>query len=639
MKRTLITAFIITIALATQAGNRGAAASIDTLFDAPSTALPGLQKASGDEVREEFHQSYPLSANGRVSVENLNGGVRIAVWDQNEVKVDAVKRAYRRERLDEAKIEVSATADSIRIKTDYPDRDQSFTNEEGRRYNNPATVEYSLTIPRRARIESVEVINGSLDIDGAEGDVKASSINGYVKARALTGEVRLSTVNGGLEATFTQLDTAKAVTLNSVNGNIALVIPSDANAQVRAGTVHGGISNDFGLPVSDGEYVGHELNGQIGTGGPRIKLGNVNGRITIKRAGDGRTLSPSTNLMADKDKHKGDKSVADMRDVDDQVSEATREVTREVARVQIDAQRIAREVQVESQREVERAIRESQREVERAQVQIQREVQRQVREQTREQFRNRGAGAGKGNGSGWGRFIDRESKSFPVSGTPNVKVSTYDGAVTIRAWDKPEVSYTAIKRANHEESLKNISIEANQQGSSISIVASSTKKSTDDDGSTVLEIFVPRNANLDLSSNDGRLSVQGVSGELVARTGDGSIEVEGGQGRLKANTEDGRIRVAGFQGEVDARTGDGSIMLEGNFTGVQARTGDGSIVLGVPADSNFVIETNAEEVSNEGLNMSEETAPSTKVKRWRVGRGGTVFTLNTGDGHVILRQH
>src|SRR2546425_4333206 len=217
MKRTLITILILIIALVTLAGSHRSRAQGAALNAGPVEDFLSLQKTSGDELREEFHQTYPLSANGRVSIENINGGVRISVWDQNEVKVDAVKRAYRRERLEEAKIEVNTTADSIRIKTEYPERDQTFTNDEGRRYNNPATVEYSLTIPRRARIESVEVINGSLDVDGAEGDVKASSINGYVKARALTGEVRLSTVNGGLEATFTRLDEAKPVSLNSVN--------------------------------------------------------------------------------------------------------------------------------------------------------------------------------------------------------------------------------------------------------------------------------------------------------------------------------------------------------------------------------------------------------------------------------------
>ncbi len=630
MKRTLITALVLTIALVTLGSNRGKASG-SALLAWESVDFPTLQKTAGDEVREEFHQSYPLSANGRVSIENINGGVRIAVWDKNEVKVDAIKRAYRRERLDEAKIEVNATPDSIRIKTEYPDRDQNFSDDEGRRYNNPASVDYSLTIPRRARIESVEVINGSLDIDGAEGDVKASSINGYVKARSLMGEVRLSTVNGGLEATFTRLDEAKPVSLNSVNGSILLVIPSDANAQVRAGTVHGGISNDFGLPVIHGEYVGHEVYGQIGTSGARIKLGNVNGSITIKHAADGRAVSPATNLMAEKEKYKTDKSAESMREVNEQI----REAAREASRAQIDAQRVTREAQAQAQREIERSIRESQREMERAQREIQREVEQQVREQTREQIRSgREAAAAVRESSGeWGRFIDRETKSFPVSGTPTVKVSTYDGAVTVRAWDKPEVSYLASKRANHEESLKNINIESSQQGATISIVA----KSNNEDGSTAFEINVPRNANLILTSDDGRLSVQGVSGELTARTGDGSIEVEGGQGRLKANTDDGHIHIASFQGDVDVRTGDGSITLEGKFTAVQARTGDGSIVLGVPADSNFVVETNTDEVSNEGLTITEETAPSTRVKRWRVGRGGAVFTLNTGDGNVILR--
>jgi DUF4097 and DUF4098 domain-containing protein YvlB len=223
-----------------------------------------------------------LSATGRVSIENINGGVRISVWDQNEVKVDAVKRAYTKERLDEARIDVNATADGVRIRTEYPDRNQSFSDGEQRRHN-PASVEYTLTIPRKARIDSADLVNGSLDIEGVEGDVKAACVNGHVKARGLTGDVKLSTVNGGVEATITRLDESKSTSLNSVNGSIVLTIPSDSNAQVKANTIHGAITNDFGLQVNDGEYVGHELSGQIGNGGPHIRLNNVNGSIAIKR--------------------------------------------------------------------------------------------------------------------------------------------------------------------------------------------------------------------------------------------------------------------------------------------------------------------------------------------------------------------
>lgn len=286
MKRIILTVAVLAMALVTVASNRRTMAYFDNSRIQPAAIVAiklSEPQARGDELTEEFHQSYPLSANGRVSIQNINGDVRISVWDQNEVKVDAVKRAYQRERLDQAKIVVVNTADSVSIKTEYPDRNQTFTDEAPKRYNNPATVDYTLTIPRKARLDSAELVNGSLEIEGAEGDVRAASVNGQLKARGLAGEVKLSTVNGGVEATITRLEDSKPVTLNSVNGGIVLIIPSNAGAQIKASTVHGGITNDFGLTVNDGQYVGHDLSGQIGSGGPRIRLSNVNGSIALKR--------------------------------------------------------------------------------------------------------------------------------------------------------------------------------------------------------------------------------------------------------------------------------------------------------------------------------------------------------------------
>ncbi|HYW70271.1 MAG TPA: hypothetical protein VE961_04515, partial [Pyrinomonadaceae bacterium] len=86
---------------------------------------------------------------------------------------------------------------------------------------------------------------------------------------------------GSVEANVATLDGAKSVTVNSVNGAITLFIPPGAGADVKASTLHGPIANDFGLKVDDGQYVGHNLNGQIGSGGARIRLNNVNGAIAI----------------------------------------------------------------------------------------------------------------------------------------------------------------------------------------------------------------------------------------------------------------------------------------------------------------------------------------------------------------------
>jgi len=422
-----------------------------------------------------------------------------------------------------------------------------------------------------------------------------------------------------------------------VNGSVTLIIPSDANASLRAGTVHGGINNDFGLRVKHGEYVGHSLDGQIGNGGPRIKLGNVNGSITISHAQDGRTLSPGTSLSLDKEgdaeKEKEDASVD--ADIASQVAEATASVAATSA-VRVNSAKIAVEAQREAQRQVDTAIRDAQREVERAQVEIQRETTRQIREQVRVSS-GHGRGMGSGSGSGGGRGVStQETKTFTVTGTPRVNVVTFDGAVVVHGWDKSEVMYTATSRADDDEELRQIGIRTEQNASEVSVVATSNN---DRAGSVHLDVWVPRKSSLHVSTDDGSLKLDGVSGDITLRSGDGSIEVNDGGGVLQLNTGDGHIQVLKFDGQLDARTGDGSIRLDGNFNALSARTGDGGISLTVPQGSNFTVETNAEgDVTNQGLNVSEDIAPSRRVKRWRVGSGGKVFVLHTGDGQIVLRS-
>jgi DUF4097 and DUF4098 domain-containing protein YvlB len=651
-KRSLITAVLIATALAANGTTPVAALSFVTqelrpIPSVPSTvdmsAVPG---DSGEEFKEEFHQTYPLSPTGRVGLENINGGVQIKVWDRAAVQVDAIKKAYRKERLADAQIEVNAAEDNIHIKTEYPNWNN---NKYGRhdRWDNPASVEYTLTIPRKAVLESVELVNGSVDIEGAEGSVKASSINGHVSARGLMGDVKLSTINGALNATFVSLGDTQPISLSSVNGSVTLIIPSDANAAIRAGTVHGGISNDFGLKVKHGEYVGQNLDGQIGTGGPRIKLGNVNGAIVINHAQDGKPLSPATSLAADIDKDKDkDKEKEKEKDKDESKQaievDIAREVNAAVAAAEVDRINTAK-ITREAQRQVEQALQEAQREIERAQREVQREtersqseVQRETERQIREQVRASNAGRGRGVGSGDDRATAQESKTFTVTGSPSVNLSTFDGGVTVHGWDRSEVKYNITKRSVDDESLRQIGVQADQQGSAVSVIA---RSDSNNNGSADLEVWVPRKSSLHVSSDDGGLKVDGVTGNITLRTGDGGIDVTDSAGQLQLNTGDGHITVFKFDGELDARTGDGSIRLDGSFNALSARTGDGAISLTVPSNSNFTVETNAYgDVTNEGLTLSEDMAPSKRVRRWRVGNGGKVFVLNTGDGQIVLRS-
>jgi DUF4097 and DUF4098 domain-containing protein YvlB len=629
LRKSLIGVILLIIALATN-GAGPAAASVVRQEERPVPSVPNAEATTavgetGEELREEFHQTYPLSPTGRIGLENINGGVQIKIWDRAAVQVDAIKKAYRKDRLDEAKIEVNATEENIRIKTEYPYENQNFRSDN-RRYENPATVEYTLTVPRKAVLETIELINGSIDIEGVEGNVKATSINGAVTARGLVNEVRLSTINGELTATFTQLDETKPISLGSVNGSVTLIIPSNANASIRAGTVHGGISNDFGLKVKHGEYVGHSMDGQIGTGGPRIKLANVNGGIKITHAQDGLPLSPAATLQGDAAIRDSERAV----EVDVGQAVAAAEAAHAL-RTRVETARAAREAQREVQRQVDQAVRDSQREIEAAQRQIERERARAERTEVRTRVIVRG-GSGGYNSE---RVTAKETKSFTVGNAPRITLSTFDGQVTVRGWDKPEVSYTATKGAADEETLKQIRIESQQQGDGISI---STINTEEVNGRVNFDLYVPRQSTLHVSSGDGALNLDGVTGQITLRSGDGPIEVANGGGQLQVNTGDGVIRVIKFDGQVDARTGDGAIALDGNFNAVSARTGDGTISLTVPAGSSFTIETNSmEDLGNEGFVVNEDITPSPRLKRWRIGNGGKVFILKTGEGKILLR--
>jgi DUF4097 and DUF4098 domain-containing protein YvlB len=630
-KKLLIAVVLLTIALVTYGATAAIATDQDGLQQTiqqevrPVPQAPNAESSGGEQpaqqVTEEFHQTYPLSATGRVNLENINGGVKITVWDRAAVQVDAIKKAYRRDRLTEAQIEVTSTEENIRIKTEYPERNQTWNDK---RYDNAVIVEYSLTVPRKAILESIELINGQLDIEGVEGNVKASSVNGPVTARGLTGEARLITVNGPLRATFTGLSDTKPISLGSVNGDVTVVIPSNANASVRAGTVHGLITNDWGIQVKHGEYVGHSLDAQIGNGGPRVKLSNVNGAISIARAQDGRALSPVTSI-ARLDKVTDEMMAEDLaRDIE--------MTSAELMLKKMETARIVRETrqeQREAARQANAEMRKAQREIEL----VQRELQRQQRLHTRPPRvivnRNRT------DNSNWDKFTNQETKSFAVSGAPRVNITTFDGPVTVRGWDQAQVRYTATKRAGDEESLKHISIETEQQGPTISINA---KNADAYSGSVSLEVYVPRNSSLHVTSGDGPLTLDGVSGDITLRSGDGPISVNNSGGQLHVNTGDGPIQINKFDGQVDARTGDGPIALDGNFNALNARTGDGQISLTVPAGSSFTIETNATEgIANEGFDVAEDVTLSPRYKRWRVGNGGQVFVLRTGEGKVLLR--
>ncbi len=234
--------------------------------------------AGAADNTETFDKTYPLAADGRVSVENINGDLHIEVWDRSEVHVVAVKEAESSEALQALEINVDASTNSISIETKYPSSDGwGFW----KRSHGHMQVDYTLTIPRGARVSGVDLVNGSMDVTGVEGGLEAETVNGAIRARNVRGLVDVNTVNGTLEIEYGQLERSDRIHLESVNGTIELTLPKSTGADIEAETVNGSIRNDFGVEVKKGRWVGSSMRGSIGSGGGEISLETVNGAIRV----------------------------------------------------------------------------------------------------------------------------------------------------------------------------------------------------------------------------------------------------------------------------------------------------------------------------------------------------------------------
>lgn len=233
--------------------------------------------AAADTVTEDFLQSYPLSAGGSLSLDNINGDVIIEAWNRDEVEISAVKRASSQEDLDDLQIEVDASADRLRIETRFRRQGRERTKER-----RSGSVDYTLHVPRTARLADIDLVNGDLTIHAISGDIEASLVNGNIEAADLSGDVELSTVNGTLSASFAHLAAGQEVDLSSVNGSLEVQVPRDGSADIEASTVHGRIRSELGFEVKKGEYVGSSMRGKLGSGGASVELDNVNGSITVR---------------------------------------------------------------------------------------------------------------------------------------------------------------------------------------------------------------------------------------------------------------------------------------------------------------------------------------------------------------------
>jgi DUF4097 and DUF4098 domain-containing protein YvlB len=621
-----------------------------------------VEKAKKFDETERFTQTYPLSANGKISVSNVNGSITVDVWDRSEVKLEYVKTAADREALADIVIKIDSQPDSLSVETDFNKLYRNLKTYGGQRKNyRRSDVDYHLTVPRAAVLNQIATVNGSVGVAGAVNVTKASAVNGEVRATNLSGAANLSTVNGTIEADFDRLQTGSRISLNVVNGTINLTIPSDADATVKADTVNGKISNDFGLPVRKGEYVGSDLYGKIGSGDAQIRLNSVNGALSVKRKNDGKNVNPATNLLTTKNKDDWDNGENSENNSPIRTPRTPRPPRAPKSpnlprNNGIDGDEI--------NKSIEEGLKEAQKEIEKMRPELEKltaeglkqtgaavkmeEMQARLKE-AQEKYKEAFARMSDINWTIGSPSIEEKSESFTVKDTPKVTIEAGNCAVSVRGWDKPEVRYSTTRFSKFRNQTP-LDLQATQNGSDVNIKFADDRASRrNDNDKTVnkfyldeanrvhIEVFVPKRSNLKIITG-GEIRLENVSGDVDLQGADESINVRDGGGKLSAETSDGKIRVIGFKGEINTRTSSGATNLEGDFHGFSARTINGTITLTLPENANANIESNRKDIVGEGVSLVYQ-GDGKSTSTWKIGSGGENYLLYaTAGGRVVVRS-
>ena len=299
-------------------------AALATLLGMTGCVMDGLDVLS-PRFTKDFHYSYALKPDGRLSIESFNGGVELSGWDQDMVEVSGTKYGPSPEAADSLKIDVSNSPDSLSMRVVRPSE---------RRGNWGAR--FFVKMPRRAVLDLIKTSNGQIRVMDGTGSARLRSSNGAIRVQGLTGgldaqtsngavelvdvagdvivrtsnsRIRAENLKGPLEATTSngaitaslagsadrplRLETSNSgvdltlpakfsndVRINTSNGHITLHLPLEANARVLARTSNASITSEFDVRA-EGELNKTRMDGVIGTGGPLLDLSTSNASIRL----------------------------------------------------------------------------------------------------------------------------------------------------------------------------------------------------------------------------------------------------------------------------------------------------------------------------------------------------------------------
>ena len=275
-----------------------------TLLSAPAMA------ASLDETRS-------IGKDATVSVSNVAGVIDISTWDRNEVHLSGslgnnqeleitentsgiqieVRHIDDSDEYDETELLLvipagaSIVADGVSaditirdsrgasISADSVSGDIDVQAESGR--VDLSSVSGDVDFSGSSSRTSAEAVSGDVSLEGISGEVGVSTVSGDVELEAFdVSDGNFDTVSGTLDLAISVTDGSR-VTVESMNGDVILLLPESQSGTFNAQSFSGDISTDFGEVKNESFGPGSHLKHVSGDSGTVFRVESFSGDIHI----------------------------------------------------------------------------------------------------------------------------------------------------------------------------------------------------------------------------------------------------------------------------------------------------------------------------------------------------------------------
>jgi DUF4097 and DUF4098 domain-containing protein YvlB len=242
---------------------------------------------------------------------------------------------------------------------------------------------------------------------------------------------------------------------------------------------------------------------------------------------------------------------------------------------------------------------------------------------------------------------DDWSKTYTLTGKPDLRVDTSDANIHVSTWDQNTIE-AKVTTTRYKIGDDGIRIEERQSGDVVEINVRYPHHGVTIEWGTShrvdINIQMPREGRVDLHTGDGKIELGHFKGEMRLSSGDGSQEVSEVDGKLRALTGDGHIHADGRFDELDLKTGDGRVDARAAAgsalaSGWRLESGDGTVTLEVPENLAADVDLHT---GDGHIDLDMPITAEGKIRegevRGKLNGGGNLLVIHTGDGSIRLRK-